>query len=41
MVFNAYNMIIIYNNFKLYFEQLKKNEKYGETEPLLDKTKKN
>ncbi len=35
--FNAYNMIIIYNNFKLYFEQLKQHRNLEEREPLLQK----
>lgn len=38
VLFNAYTMIIIYNNFKLYFEQSRiKKFKTEEEEPLLEK----
>ncbi len=37
VLFNAYNMIVVYNNFKIYFEQLKRNGNYEDQEPLLEK----
>ena len=40
MIFlNAYNILIIYNNFKLYFEQINKSNICKEEKPTSEKYK--